>query len=152
MMASDPYRLAVKWLTGRNLTRRELAERLARRGLPCPPDLWVRLESQGWLSEERVVADEVSEAIRRGSGPERLAGRLRRRGVDPESIARALEALDPDEVERQAWAVAVRAGARRPDALYLARHLQRKGFGAEVVARTVRRWRQQPHDGGSPSE
>jgi SOS response regulatory protein OraA/RecX len=128
------YRLAVRWLSLRPLTRAEVAERLARRGLALTPELAARLEERGWLSDQAVVEAEVAAARRKRWGPALLRARLESRGITPEMVAAQLEVWD-DKVSRELAVEESRALAKQGrDVAAVARRLSRRGFPTSAIA------------------
>jgi regulatory protein len=135
----------------RALSRRELAERLARRGFP-PAAIRAelrRLEAAGLLDEQAVAASVVAGTLRRGAGRRMADAALRRRRIAREAADGALRALDP-EAERAALAQAVARAARRHPGFErlpevrrkVIRYLLARGFGAgEIRAALAERTR-----------
>jgi regulatory protein len=138
-------------LARRALSRRELTDRLARRGFP-PAAIRAelhRLEAAGLLDEQAVAASVITGALRRGTGRRMASAALRRRRVAREAADGALRSLDP-EAERAALALAVARAARRypgferlPDLRRkVIRYLLARGFGAgEIRAALAERTR-----------
>ncbi len=130
---------ALRLLARREHTRRELAQKLARRGF-APDEVEPALEAladEGLLDETRFAEVFVRSRVERGQGPVRIAQELRQRGVPDEVIDPALAAADVDWHE-QARAVRRRrfgdaAPEGRKELLRQAQFLQRRGFTAEQV-------------------
>ncbi len=147
----DPYevarRIVLDQLTVRARSRAELAERLSRRNVPDPVAAAVldRME-EVMLVDDRAFADQwVSSRHRsRGLGRRSLAQALRRKGVDPELAAEALDQLEPEQEERTAAQLVARklASTRGLEpqrrAARLAGMLARKGYPSSVAYRVVR--------------
>lgn len=145
------HEVALRMLGRRALSRRELAERLARRGFP-PAAIRAelhRLEAAGLLDEEAVAASVVAGTLRRGAGRRMAAAALRRRRIAREAADGALSALDP-EAERAALDQAVARAARRHPGFErlpevrrkVIRYLLARGFGAgEIRAALAERTR-----------
>jgi regulatory protein len=145
------HEVALRLLGRRALSRRELAERLARRGFP-PAAIRTevrRLEAAGLLDEQAVAAAVVAGTLRRGAGRRMAAAALRRRRVAREVADGALSALDPEE-EQAALAQAVARAARRHPGFErlpevrrkVVRYLLARGFGAgEIRAALAERTR-----------
>ncbi|ABM62418.1 recombination regulator RecX [Halorhodospira halophila] len=138
--ASEAVRdAALRLLARREHTRRELAQKLARRGHD-PGYVHPVLEAlaeEGLLDEGRFAEVFVRSRVERGQGPVRIAQELRQRGVADGVID---EVLEDAEVDWLAQARAVRerrfgAGvpADRREALRQAQFLQRRGFTADQV-------------------
>ncbi len=148
MGEADARRLALRWLSLRSLTRRELAARLQRAGAESPDALLDALERQGWLSDEAVARSELDRARRRRDGPVRLAHRLRQRGVDEALARETVGAVDPDTWWEQAWREAQRAPPGEGQRARLARRLARQGYPAAIIARVLDRLGPEGGDGG----
>jgi SOS response regulatory protein OraA/RecX len=145
----EAYRLAVRWLSSRSLSGREIQERLRRRGIDCPPGLIERLEERGWLSEQAVAEAEVLRAERRHWGPARLRERLRQRGVAPAVLAEAVRDLGSKDLVASAWEQAEPLLRKGLTMDRVARHLERRGFSPTTIAHVIERLRSQ---GPVPSE
>ena len=149
--AADPESVArtivLDQLTTRARSRHELAETLARRGVPAPAAERVldRMTEIGLVDDEEFSRSWVEQRQRsRGLGRRALAQELRRKGISPETASEALAAVGPDE-ERAAAAELVRrrlatmrgltvdAQTRR-----LAGMLARKGYPAGLAFAVVR--------------
>jgi regulatory protein len=136
-------------LARRALSRRELTERLDRRGFPAAViNVEVRrLEAAGLLDEQAVAASVIAGALRRGTGRRMAAAALRRRRVARDAADGALRGLDP-EAEQAALAQALARAAlsgfeRFPDLRRkVVRYLLTRGFGAgEIRAALAERTR-----------
>jgi regulatory protein len=144
--ASDPESVArtilLQRLTRSPATRSQLADLLARRGVPADAAERVldRFCEVGLIDDGRFALDWVeSRHAGRGLARRALAHELRNKGVSPEQIEDALSDLEPD-VER---ATARRLATRRLGSLQglpadvqrrrLAGYLARKGYPAGLV-------------------
>ncbi|MBK5936426.1 MAG: recombination regulator RecX [Halorhodospira halophila] len=135
--------VALRLLGRREHTRRELAQKLARRGFD-PGEVEPVLEAlvdEGLLDETRFAEVFVRSRVERGQGPVRIAQELRQRGVIGGVIDEALADAGVDWWE-QARAVRQRrfgavVPADRREALRQAQFLQRRGFTAEQVRAAV---------------
>jgi regulatory protein len=136
------HETALRMLGRRALSRRELAERLGRRGFP-PTAIRAevrRLEAAGLLDEQAVAAAVVAGTLRRGAGRRAAAAALLRRRVSREAADCALRALDSEE-ERAALTHALARAARRypgferlPEVRRkVVRYLLARGFGAGEI-------------------
>ena len=134
-------------LTGRARTRKELAEKLAKKQVPA--DVAERLLdrfTEVGLIDDAAFAREWVQSRQEGRGLARraLSQELRRKGVDSDTIAEAVEEIDPqDEVE--AARVLVRRKlpslARFDDVTKVRRlvgMLARKGHSSGVAFQVVR--------------
>jgi regulatory protein len=124
---------ALAALRHRDLTVRELEERLRARGFSEPErDAALEtLERTGLLDDARFAEARARSLAGRGAGDAAIRHALGRAGVPAELAEEALVALEP-ELER-ARAIALRKG-RGPKT---ARYLRAKGFADEVVAAVV---------------
>lgn len=140
------HEVALRMLGRRALTRRELAERLARRGFgPAIVRAEVqRLEAAGLLDDEAVAAAVVAGTLRRGAGRLMAAAALRRRRVARETADGALSSLDEEAVRAALEQALARAARRHPGFERLpemrrkvVRYLLARGFGAAEIRAAV---------------
>ena len=134
-------------LTGRARSRAELAEKLAKKGVPdeVAARLLDRFEEVGLVDDEAFARSWV-ESRQAGKGLARraLAQELRRKGVEDDVAREVLDEVDPeDEVEAARTLVRrkLRSTARldRDTAVRrLAGMLARKGYSSSVAFRVVR--------------
>ncbi|MEI4272670.1 regulatory protein RecX [Klenkia sp. LSe6-5] len=134
-------------LTGASRTRHQLAELLASRDIPADTAEAVleRFAEVGLVDDAAFAAAWVSSRQSgRGLSRRALADELRRKGVDKEVAATALEAVDPQDEWDAARALVARKvpGMRRLDTVTATRRLTallgRKGYGAGLAAWVVR--------------
>jgi regulatory protein len=134
-------------LTGQARSRSELATRLARKGVPdeVSTRLLDRFEEVGLVDDEAFARAWVqSRQPGKGLARRALAQELRRKGVDDETAAVALDEIDPDDEVETARALVrrkLRTAARldRDTATRrLTAMLARKGYPAGVCFRVVR--------------
>ncbi len=96
---ADPYGLALGWLGLRELSARQVQQRLARRGV-APTDIdavIARLTANGVLDEARMaLAAARLETVIRGRGPARTRQKLRALGLPDAATSAALEATLAD--------------------------------------------------------
>jgi regulatory protein len=134
----EPYVLALGWLARRELTEKQVRQRLARKG--CEPeaidDAVARLKTERALDDQRVAGAFARTAVRlKGRGPLRLTRDLQALGVDRQAARDAVQDVlaETDEATLARQAVARRwRRADRPepaDAARLYRALLRQGFG-----------------------
>ena len=100
---ADPYGLALGWLGLRELSVRQVRQRLARRGVPAP-DIETaieRLVASGALDERRMaLAAARLETVIRGRGPARTRQKLRALGLPDDAANAALtDALADVDIE-----------------------------------------------------
>jgi regulatory protein len=128
-------------------TRAELAAALAERDVPADAAeaVLARFDEVGLIDDVAFAAAWVETRHRgRGLGRRALAQELRKRGVDNEVVAGALEQLDPDTEEATARALVARrlpASRGLPTASRVRRLvglLARKGYPQGLAVRIVR--------------
>jgi regulatory protein len=121
--------VATRALRHRDMSRRGIEERLARRGLPgsAREQAVAALEQAGFLDDERFAAARAQSLAGRGYGDAAIRFDLDREGLTGEAVSAALAGLEP-EAER-----ARRLAARRGPAAKAARWLSSRGFAAESV-------------------
>lgn len=141
---------AVRLLAVREHSVRELRRKLRRaRASDSADDAAVEavledLQRDGLLSEERFVEAFVRSRLGRGQGPAKIRAGLMERGVPRELVDDALDRPDQDAEfwrDRARTAQNRRFGAGPPadraDWAKRARFLSARGFGAEVIYRTL---------------
>jgi regulatory protein len=139
--------VCLRALTGAPKTRKQLADLLARRGVPEDAAVAVldRFTEVGLIDDAAFARAWVSSRQSgRGLARRALGAELRAKGVDPEVAASALEEIDPQEE----WDAARRLVARRlPSMSRLDRQtaerrligmLARKGYGGGLAGYVVR--------------
>ena len=130
---------ALALLAGRDFGRRELADRLTRRGYPAAlvETVVAELVADNSLSEHRYLEQFVSQHASRGRGPMRIRMDLRERGIEPADIDQALHEVEANWVESARQARRRRFGAAAPadfrERAKQARFLQYRGFSAEQI-------------------
>jgi regulatory protein len=145
--ASVARKIALDLLTAAPRTRAQLADAMARRGVPEEVGVEVldRFTEVGLIDDAAYAQAWVASRQRtRGLAPRALAGELRQRGVAEPLIAAAVTAVDGDEVAATARAL-VRRKARAMIGLpreaqlrRLSGMLARKGYPSDVALRAVR--------------
>jgi regulatory protein len=125
--------VALRALRHRDLSRRELAERLRAKGFGETEreEALETLERTGLLDDRRFAESRARSLASRRAGDAAIRFALSGAGVDAETVEEALETLEP-EVER-ARALTARRGADAKTA----RYLRGKGFSDEVVAGVI---------------
>ena len=91
----DPYTLALQWLSLRELSARQLRQRLTRREVAAEAidAVILRLQQSGVLDESRMArAAARLETTIKGRGPARTRQKLKALGLADDDIARALDA------------------------------------------------------------
>ena len=142
--------IAYRLLAVRMRSRRELAERLQRRGIPdgIVNDLLAQLSQRGLIDDTKFAQAWVrGRQAPRPSGAVRLRYELTRKGVSREIIDRAIAAVMEEQGDSEfevARAVARDRGdryrglPRQVADRRLSAYLQRRGFSADVIARVLR--------------
>jgi regulatory protein len=129
---SDPVTAvdaALRALRGRDLSAREIEERLRAKGYAESEreEALETLERTGLVDDARFAASRARALAARGAGDAAIRYALSRAGVRGETLEEALHALDP-ELERARSIV-----ARRGPGPKTVRYLRSKGFSDEVV-------------------
>jgi regulatory protein len=140
--------VAFDLLSRKAWTRRELRERLCRRGAPAAvaEAVVADLEARGYVND-RAFAEAWAEsrARGRGYGPRRLQAALTAKGVArplvDEAVRQAFAETDEETRARAAAARRLRGvagGGVEPAARRLSAYLLRRGFAGGIVRRVVR--------------
>lgn len=125
---AEALAVAGRALQRRNLSRRELTERLGRNAAPrTAAEALETLDRAGLVDDRRVAAGRAAALAERGYGDLGIGHDLEQRGVARHEIEEAIGALCP-ELERAGEIV-----ARRGPGQATARYLAGKGFGEEAV-------------------
>ena len=129
----DPLEAAVRALAHRDLSQHELAERLARRGVPESDRRQAieRLTRAGYVDDDRFALGRAQGLAERGRSDAAIRADLEERGVEPELVEQALGSLAPEAERARVQAARLGGGLRA------ARALARKGFAAESVESAV---------------
>ena len=145
---------------GQSLRRDELAQWLLPRQYPEALNLAVtiemvlyKLEKEHFLNDEAFAMEYAAALSRRQMGRTRIGQELRRKGVAPELIQHALEALDEEEAEDAALVLArklLKRYEREPDPRKAMQKLlmamARRGYGFEEARAAAERALQEPED------
>lgn len=127
----------------RDYASQELLEKLSRDGYHasvCEEVLGLAVDA-GWVNDRRYADVFVRSKLNCGWGPARIESELRRRGIEPESLAGwPYEYLGEDDVDERAYALA-RTRRVAPQRGYekLVRFLCGKGYEIGVACRAARR-------------
>ena len=148
---ADPEAVARKilldTLTGQARTRKELADKLAKRGVPdeLAAELLDRFTEVGLIDDAAYARQWVESRHRsRGLAPRALAQELRRKGIGDEDTKAALEQIDEDDQRAAARALvdkklrSMRGLDRQVATRRLAGLLARKGYSAGLAFSVVR--------------
>ncbi|WP_347057508.1 regulatory protein RecX [Blastococcus sp. HT6-30] len=149
--AGDPEQVAraicLRALTGAPKTRQQLADLLAKRGVPddAAEAVLDRFTEVGLIDDASFARAWVSNRqAGRGLARRALTAELRAKGVDPETAAEAVEAVDDDDEREAARRLVARrvTAMRRLDRATAARRLigmlARKGYNGGLAAAVVR--------------
>ncbi len=126
-------------LTRREHGRRELADKLVRKGCAAAlaAEVVETLERERLLSEERFADALVRVRQERGYGPLRIRRELEQKGIEPVLIERALDTAERDWRELLRRERRKKFGARLPKSLRerarQARFLQHRGFTFDQI-------------------
>jgi SOS response regulatory protein OraA/RecX len=120
---------AARAIAHRDLSERELEERLARRNVPAPvrKEAVKRLVRAGAVDDARLARGRADLLARRGAGDFLIRHDLEGRGISSGLVEEALASLEAEEA-RALRIVAERGGGPRT-----ARYLARKGFSEEAI-------------------
>ena len=135
--------MALRWLTRREHSRRELEVKLLRKG--CAAELAAQvaagLEAEGLLSDERFVEALVRVRRQRGCGPLRIQKELQEKGVAADVIGRWLDVAGDDWIEEVRRVCRRKYGGKLPKSLSerarQARFLQYRGFTFEQIQQAL---------------
>jgi regulatory protein len=120
---------AARAISRRDLSQRELHERLARRNVPAPvrKEAVERLVRAGAVDDGRLARGRAELLARRGAGDLLIRQDLGGRGIASELVEEALASLAAEEAR------ALRIVAERGRGPRTARYLARKGFSEEAI-------------------
>jgi regulatory protein len=146
----DAYTLALTWLSRRELSTRQIRERLTRREIPSDEiDRVVeRLTADRSLSDRRVaLAAARTDVNVRGRGRRRVLHHLQQIGIDPETAAEAVHEVFGEIDEAALLDTAIERSLRGRDAASLdrnglariVRRLVSQGFNPGAVYARLRR-------------
>jgi regulatory protein len=130
-------------LTGREFSRRELEDKLVKKG--CAADIAAQvvngLEAERLLSDDRFVETLVYARRRRGYGPLRIRRELQDKGISEETIERWLDAGGAEWFEEVRRVRRRKYGARVPKSLAerakQSRFLQYRGFSFDQIQQAL---------------
>jgi regulatory protein len=147
MSRPNAWRKALQLLSRRDHFRRELEEKLRRKGYRRDEVEAVieRCEQLDLIDDERVAERFVDvRAVHRGWGPHRLAAELRHRGVD-DTTAERLSRLSDDMAEKALRCAVRKTELRAPDGWWqdgnrrarMVSSLVTRGFDTEIAIAAV---------------
>ncbi len=151
----EALNLAVSLLAQRAHSSGEIEKKLRDRFyLPETVEMVLyKLEKEHFLNDEAFAMEYAAALSRRQTGRARIAQELRRKGIDPALIQRALEALDEEEADDAAFTLArklLRRYEREPDPRKAMQKLlmamARRGYGFEEARAAAERALQKPED------
>lgn len=139
---------ALRWLTFRARSQREMVERLGQKGFTAEVvDLTVsRLGELGLLNDSVLARDMADSRRRGGRGDHRIRQELRKRGLPTETISDAMAVPSVDSGAERAWAALRKRGDRMKgmerDRAYRRLHgyLMRQGFGVDETRQALKRY------------
>ena len=120
---------AARAITHRDLSERELEERLARGNVPAPlrKEAVERLSRAGAVDDGRLARGRAELLARRGAGDFLIRHDLEGRGIASELVEEALASLEGEDARAQ------RILGERGRGPRTARYLARKGFSEEAI-------------------
>ena len=140
-----PTQRALALLVRREHSRKELARKLAERGIePEQASAAVdRLTGDGWQSDERFAEMLTRTRVAQGHGPVRIRAELGTHGLDREKIEAALESFDGSWVQAAQELVQRRFGTKLASGDLAQRRkaadfLYRRGFDGDTVRSALR--------------
>lgn len=144
----SPAQRALGLLVRREHSRKELARKLAARGISREDvnAAVARMTAEGWQDDARFAESLARMRAAGGHGPVRIRAELETHGLDNDAIAQAFQALadagGDDWLEHARQSVSRRYGAGCADDPVLRRKavdfLIRRGFDADTAHRAVR--------------
>jgi SOS response regulatory protein OraA/RecX len=133
LRAADAREVALAALQRRDLSERELEQRLRRRGIsPRESEETIsELVENGLVDDARLGRARAQLLAERGAGNEAIRHDLLRRGLAAPEVEAAFEALEPEPVRAERVAASLGGGVRA------ARVLARKGFSVDSIESAV---------------
>ncbi len=135
-----PTQRALALLVRREHSRRELARKLADRGIECEAAAAAieRLTGEGWQSDARFAEMLVRTRVAHGQGPVRIRAELRTHGLDSDAIETAMGTFEGDfsevaqDLARRRFGQNL-ASADMAQRRKVADFLYRRGFDGDTV-------------------
>jgi regulatory protein len=129
---ADALAVATRALRTRNVSRRELSERLATRVAPAAAvEAVAALTRAGVLDDRRTAESRAAALAERGYGDAAIRRDLRARGLEADDVDEAVAVLEPESA-RAAGIVRQRGSGSRT-----ARYLAARGFAEEACERAL---------------
>lgn len=135
-----PLQRALALLVRREHSRKELARKLAERGIEREAALAAveKLTNDGWQSDARFAEMLVRTRVAHGQGPIRIRAELGMHGLEQDKIEAALQEFDGDWVQAARGVALRRFGTNLESAAVAERRkvadfLYRRGFDGEAV-------------------
>jgi regulatory protein len=131
--AVDAREVALAALQRRDLSERELEQRLRRRGISPreSAETVSELVESGLVDDARFGRGRAQLLAERGAGDEAIRHDLLQRGLTADDVEAALEALEPEPARAERVAVSLGGGVPA------ARALARKGFRVDSIESAV---------------
>lgn len=129
MAETDAVETALRALRHRDRSLAEIDARLQERGVEQAErhETLETLARIGYLDDERLARSRAEQLAARGSGDALIRHDLEGRGIDPELVVAALDALEPERERAQ------RIAAARGRSVKTARYLASRGFGPDAL-------------------
>ncbi len=133
MTETDAVETALRALRHRDRTVAELDARLRDRGVgeDARHEALETLARIGYLDDERFARTRAEQLAGRGTGDALIRHDLEGRGIDPELVVAALDALEPERARAE------RIVAGRGRSGKTARYLASRGFGADALEAVI---------------
>lgn len=145
---------AVRALSARSHTEKEIVDKLARAGYSQGAIAFVMetLTRYDLVNDASFAENWVSARAKRGLGPYRLLQELRRKGISGEEAKRAVSALDEDDalVAAAAFAAKRLRDGGPDDRRRTMQALIRRGYGYDVARAALERALRETQDGEEP--
>ena len=131
--------MAMQWLARREHSRRELQDKLSKKGCDAAlaAEVVNKLESERLVSDDRFMESLIRARRNRGYGPLRIQKELQEKGVAPEAIAGWLDATSREWVDDIRRVQRKKFGGRIPksyaERARQARFLQYRGFTYDQI-------------------
>jgi regulatory protein len=131
--------MAMQWLARREHSRRELQDKLSKKGCDAAlaAEVVNKLESERLVSDDRFMESLIRARRNRGYGPLRIQKELQEKGMAPEAIATWLDVTSREWVDDIRRVQRKKFGGRIPrsyaERARQARFLQYRGFTYDQI-------------------